>query len=77
MNCDVLVMISVLYMQCLPSGLIPEVNGVDLEVLDHATIEIIQVLGHTKLTDDMCRCLLSKNTCSEHELLSDCSLYVF
>ena len=43
MNCDVLVMISVLYMHYLPSGMIPEVNGVDLVFLDHVSVGITQV----------------------------------
>ena len=43
MICGMLVMSSVLYLHCLPSRMIPEVNGVDLEVLDHDSVGIIQV----------------------------------
>ena len=43
MNFGMLMLSGVFYMHCLPSGMIPEVNGVDLESLDHDYVGIIQV----------------------------------
>ena len=42
-NCGMLVMFRVLYMHCLPSGMILEVNGVDLVVLDLSLVRDDQV----------------------------------